>query len=364
MEYRKLPRGGEEISIIGMGTSYVGETGEEEVIRTTRRALEVGINLIDMAGGHSAIFSGVGKALEGQREKAYLQVHFGATFDTGEYGWTLDLEEIKASVAWQLKELRTDYIDFGYIHCLDNSDDLKKYQENGVLDYVMKLKEEGVIRHLGFSTHAPALANEVLDLGMIDILMFSINPSYDYHHGEYGIGSADERQALYRRCEKEGVGIVVMKPFCGGQLLDKEASPFKEAMTKNQCLQYALDKPAVVTVVPGYANLEEVDAVMEFFHATEEEKDYSIIGSFTPDDSKGKCVYCRHCHPCPAGLDVALINKYYDLAMQGDGMAEEHYRNLEKKAGDCVDCGHCDHRCPFHVEQSQRMKEISTYFKE
>ena len=76
----------------------------------------------------------------------------------------------------------------------------------------------------------------------------------------------------------------------------------------------------------------------------------------------GKCVYCKHCHPCPAGLDVALINKYYDLARLGDGLAREHYLTLEKRAGDCVGCGHCDGRCPFHVAQRSRMQEILAYF--
>ena len=67
-------------------------------------------------------------------------------------------------------------------------------------------------------------------------------------------------------------------------------------------------------------------------------------------------------HPCPAGLDVALIYKYYDLARLGDGLAREHYLTLEKRAGDCVGCGHCDGRCPFHVAQSSRMQEILAYF--
>lgn len=71
---------------------------------------------------------------------------------------------------------------------------------------------------------------------------------------------------------------------------------------------------------------------------------------------------CRHCHPCPAGLDIALINKYYDLAQLGDKLAKEHYLTLEKTAGDCIGCGHCDSRCPFHVAQSERMQSIRAYF--
>ncbi len=226
----------------------------------------------------------------------------------------------------------------------------------------MELKSQGVVRHIGLSSHTPAVANHILDLGIVDVLMFSINPLYDYGQGDYGFGSSQERYTLYRRCEKEGVGIVVMKPFCGGQLLDGAKSPFGLPLTKAQCLQYVLDQPGVVCTVPGFGSEEELRQVLEFFQATAEEKDYSLIGSFTPKDCRGNCVYCKHCHPCPAGLDIALINKYYDLALLGDSLAKEHYLSLEKTAGDCIACGHCDSRCPFHVQQMARMAEIAEAF--
>lgn len=218
-------------------------------------------------------------------------------------------------------------------------------------------------RHIGLSSHSPGLANRVLDMNIIDMLMFSINPMYDYGQGDYAIGSDDERTQLYRRCEKEGVGISVMKPFNAGQLLDAKKSPFSRAMSVAQCLQYALDKPGVLTVLPGPGSVEELREILSYFDASQEERDYAFIGQFTPDESKGKCVYCKHCHPCPAGLDIGLINKYYDLARLGDVLAREHYLTLEKKASDCIGCGHCDARCPFHVGQAERMGEIRRYFE-
>lgn len=364
MEYRKLPHGNEMLSVIGMGSAVIGEAEEEEIIKTVHGAIEAGINLFDLAAGYASTFPAYGKALKGKRDQVYLQIHFGANYLTGEYGWTTDLSVIKKAVEDQLNHLQTDYIDFGFIHCMDESTDFEVYKKNGVLDYILELKEKGVIRHIGLSTHTPSVANEILDLGIVDVMMFSINPAYDYQHGEFGIGSAEERQALYRRCEKEGVAITVMKAFCGGQLLDVDKSPFHQALTKNQCIQYALDKPGVVSVLPGFANEKELREVLSFFDSTQEEKDYSVIGTFTPDSSIGKCVYCKHCHPCPVGLDVALINKYYDLALLGDELAKEHYYSLTKKASDCIACGHCDGRCPFKVKQSQRMDEIKLYFGE
>lgn len=363
MEYRRLPHGEEKIGIIGMGSSVIGEKSEREIIETVTCALDGGVNYFDMAGGHATIFPAYGKALGARRRDVMLQVHFGADYTTGEYGWSTDLETVKRSVEWQLDNLRTDYIDFGFLHCLDEDGDLEAYQRNGVLDYVLDMKRQGVIRHTGLSSHAPGLANRVLDMNIIDMLMFSINPMYDYGQGDYAIGSDDERTQLYRRCEKEGVGISVMKPFNAGQLLDAKKSPFSRAMSVAQCLQYALDKPGVLTVLPGPGSVEELREILSYFDASQEEKDYAFIGQFTPDESKGKCVYCKHCHPCPAGLDIGLINKYYDLARLGDVLAREHYLTLEKKASDCIGCGHCDARCPFHVGQAERMGEIRRYFE-
>lgn len=362
MDYRKLPHGEEPISILGLGTSSIGAAGEQEIRATVELALEKGINFFDMASADAAPFLAYGKAMAGARDKVYFQVHFGANYQGGTYGWTTDLDTIKRSIDWQMKALKTDYIDFGFLHCLDEESDLKRVLDSGVLDYIQQLQREGTVRHIGLSSHTPRVVNRVLDMGILDLLMFSINPGYDYHHGDYAIGGAEERMALYRRCEAEGVGISVMKAFSGGQLLNAKTSPFGQALTEYQCIQYALDKPGVLTVLPGVRDRADLQRVLGFLDASPEERDYSVLGTFAPKDVAGICVYCNHCQPCPAGLDVGLINKYYDLSRAGDHLAKEHYLNLERHAEDCVKCGHCDNRCPFHVEQTTRMKEIQSYF--
>ncbi len=363
MKYRKLPHGEEQISILGLGTSSVQASSEKEIEETIAFAAGQGINFFDMASSEAKPFEAYGRALAWNRDKVYFQIHFGANYETGTYGWTTDLNTIKRSVEWQLHALKTDYIDFGFIHCIDEVSDLRKIEKNGIIDFIRELKQQGVVHHIGLSSHTPELVNRVLDMGILDMLMFSINPGYDYRHGEYAIGNVDERMALYRRCEKEGVGISVMKPFSGGQLLDPRTSPFKKALTEYQCIQYALDKPGVLTVLPGIRGKEDLKRILGFLEASPEEKDYSVLGSFTPRDASGICVYCNHCKPCPAGLDVGLINKYYDLSMAGDTLARSHYENLELRADSCIGCGHCNSRCPFNVDQVKRMQTINNYFQ-
>ncbi|MBQ3411942.1 MAG: aldo/keto reductase [Oscillospiraceae bacterium] len=361
MKYRVNRKTGDSISEIGLGSSYMYEAGMDEAVRALRRAAEGGINYFDLAAGNGKTFPMYGEAFRDIRKDIFFQIHFGADYTKGEYGWSLDLDTIKRSVDKQLRELKTDYIDYGFIHCQDEISDWETYLKNGVYDYILALQKEGVVRHIGLSSHTPAVIQRIMDDADIDMLMFSVNPAYDYGQGELANGSVDERSDVYRRCEKEGVGISVMKPFSGGQLLDASRSPFGQALTHYQCIRYCLDKPGVLTVLPGAKSVQEVEMLLSYHDQTEEATDYSVIGEFAPPQASGKCVYCNHCRPCPAGIDIGLVNKYYDLAKAGDTMAVEHYRTLEKNASDCIQCGHCDSRCPFSVEQSKRMAEIREY---
>ena len=363
MEYRINKRTGDKISVLGFGTSYIAGAGEKDAVATIQRAYEGGINYYDLATSEGKTFSYFGTALGAVRKDVFYQIHFGANYASGTYGWSTDGETIRRSIEWQLAQLKTDYIDYGFIHCIDELSDWQEYRKNGAFSYLMQMKEQGVVKHIGLSFHTPLTIQKVLDEASVDMLMFSVNPGYDYQKGDYAKGTVDERSAIYRRCEAEGIGISVMKPFSGGQLLDAAISPFRKALTQYQCIQYALDRPGVLTVLPGMSSVAQAEHLLGFLDATEEEKDYSMIGSFSPAEAVGKCVYCNHCKPCPMGLDIGIINKYYDLARNGDSMAAEHYRNLEIKADACAQCGHCESRCPFHVKQENRMKEIAAYFQ-
>ena len=365
MEYRRLPHGGENevFGVLGLGFGAIGKTPADEIEAIVCKAIDNGINFFDMCTA-GATYAPFGRAIAGRRDKVFIQVHFGAVYDeNGEYGWCRDFETIKKTFLWELEAMGTDYVDFGFLHCVDEDEDLDTLCRIGVVDYLRELKENGVVRHIGFSSHTPAVANRILDMGIADMMMFSVNPAYDFEKGDdYGIGTSGERFELFRRCAGEGVGISVMKPFFAGQLLSAEHSPFGIALSHTQCIQYALDRPGVLVALPGVQTMEHLDQVLEYLHATREEKDYSVISSLTPRDVMGTCVYCNHCQPCPAGIDIGLVNKYYDLALAGDAIAANHYPKLSVRADACIRCGHCDSRCPFGVNQMAKMAGIDKYF--
>ena len=365
MEYRTLPKGSERISVLGLGMGGIQNAPPREIEAVIRKATENGINFFDLCAGGAVVYEPFGRAIKDCRDKIYFQLHFGAVYNkNGEYGWSRDLERIKRTFSRELEALGTDYVDFAMLHCVDEEGDLEDIENNGILEYVLQLKRGGTVRHIGFSSHTPSVANKLIDMGVADIMMFSVNPAYDLECGdEYGIGSTVERAELFRRCETEKIGISVMKPFHGGQLLSEKTSPFRCGLTKNQCLQYALDRPAVLTAVPGVRGISDLNELLSFSETTREDNDYSAIAEFTPAAARGNCVYCNHCEPCPAGIDIGLVNKYYDLSVLGDALARDHYGKLRIKADACIECGHCTRRCPFKVDQQNRMKTISEYFR-
>jgi len=107
MQYRKLPKGTEQISVLGIGTSSIQESSEKEIEKIITVAMENGINYFDMASSEAKPFAAYGHAIKGRRDKVYFQIHFGVNYEIGVYGWTTNMDTIKHSVDWQLKALQT-----------------------------------------------------------------------------------------------------------------------------------------------------------------------------------------------------------------------------------------------------------------
>ncbi|MBR3843621.1 MAG: 4Fe-4S dicluster domain-containing protein, partial [Christensenellaceae bacterium] len=134
-----------------------------------------------------------------------------------------------------------------------------------------------------------------------------------------------------------------------------------------QCLHYCLTRPAVASVMVGFSNIDHVREACSYETATDEEKDYaSVLASAPKHAFGGECTYCGHCQPCPMGIHIAMVNKFYDLAaMQSEVPASirEHYFAMEKNASDCIGCKSCETRCPFGVKIAERMLKTKAFFE-
>ena len=128
MLYRVLPRGGEKISVIGLGASSLHEAGKAAV-KVVETALDAGVNCINLAAAERASIEAVAAALKGRRGDALLQMHFGALYDGPTYGWTRDLDAIRRTFAWETETLGLEYADFGFLHCVDEPEDAEAASE-------------------------------------------------------------------------------------------------------------------------------------------------------------------------------------------------------------------------------------------
>lgn len=380
MRYRHLGATGLEVSEIGLGGEWLERHTQEEVKEVIDACDREGINILDCWMSEPDVRSKIGAALKGRREKWIIQGHLGSTWQDGQYVRSRDLSKVRAAFQDLLDRMQTDYIDLGMIHFVDEVSELDKIMTGEFIDYVRDLKRRGVIRHIGLSTHNPEVAKRAALGGEVEMILFSVNPAFDllpptedidrYFADKYdeGLGGiAPERAELYRICEERGVGITVMKGYAGGRLFNPQTSPFGVALTPVQCLHYALTRPAVASVLVGYDTPEHVRAAVAYETATDDEKDYASVLAAAPHHAygAGQCTYCGHCAPCPAGIDIAMVNKLCDLADMHDDVPatlRAHYQQLSANASACISCGGCEKRCPFGVPVIERMKKVSATF--
>lgn len=379
MIYRELGRTGLKVSQIGLGCEGFAGKDEAQARAMFDLALAHGVNCMDLYSPDPELRSLIGRLLRGRREGFVMQAHLCTIWEDGQYRATRQLDEVRASFEDLLARLETDRVEIGMIHYVDSMATWQALADGGIMAYAQAQKRAGRIGHIGISSHNPAVALEAVRSGLIEVLMFSINPCYDLlpadedcerlwaeesYQGEL-INIDPERAQLYETCQRLGVGITVMKAFGGGDLLGAD-SPAGRALTVNQCIHYALTRPGVSSVMAGVHSTEELTASLAYESAPESARDYATaLASFPKISWQGHCMYCGHCAPCPKGIDVASVTKFFHLARAQGGIPEtvrEHYAALSHTAGECIRCGACEARCPFGVAIRENMAQAQALF--
>ncbi len=379
MKRRALGCTGIQVGEVGIGCEGFLEKSRETVREMLDALLAGGGNCIDLYASNPEMRAAVGEAIRGRREKFVLQGHICSIWDKGQYRRTRQMEEVRAGFEEQLRLLDAGYLDVGMIHYVDSLADWEVCRGE-VLAYAKELKAAGRIRAIGLSSHNPEAALAAVESGEIDVLMFSVNPCYDLQPAredleelwapknyEKPLLNMDPlRERLYESCQRLGVGITVMKAFGGGDLLHAQYSPAGAALTPYQCIRYALDRPAVTSVLAGARTVEEARSAMAYGDAPEAETDYAAaLASFPRISWEGHCMYCGHCAPCPAGIDVAAVMKFLSLAKAQGAVPEtvrEHYGLLPHGASHGIACHACEGRCPFQVPVVEKMAQAVQVF--
>lgn len=370
MEHRTLGRTGLGVSAIGLGTEYLIDRPREHVVSVIHEALDRGVNYYDLFFAQPAFRDHMGAAFRGRRDGAILTAHLGAADHDGQYTRTRDVRESHAFFHDYLRRFRLEYVDILFLHNCDAPEDYDLLTSPGHLaDLAARLREEGKARFIGFSSHTAATAMRAVESGRIDVLMFPVNLAGNAMPGKRDVLAA---------CAARGVGVVAMKPYAGGRLLRPEPTVYVHGIqaggsglelhrtvpaTPVQCLAYVLEQPGVSTVVPGCADREQLAQALAYWEAPPEARDFAPLLADYRRYEAGECVYCNHCLPCPAEIDVGRTMRLLDMALSGARhQAAALYAELEVAAADCLRCGECEERCPFGVPVVERMEAAAELF--
>jgi predicted aldo/keto reductase-like oxidoreductase len=369
VEYRRLGRTGLEVSTIGLGTEYLNHRSRNTVVSVVHEAVEHGVNYVDMVFAFAEYRDNLGAALQGIRDKVIIAGHICTAETNGHYRLSRDVSENETLFYDLLARLHTDYVDVVFVQMVNSEEGYAAVTApGGVLDLAQRLRQQGKAHFVGMSGHRPAAALKAIGSGLVDVWMYPINLAWDLTPG---------RREVQQACAETGVGLVAMKPFGGGRLFQQtEPRP----ITSAQALHYVLSQPGVCCAVTGLKNSKQLQAALRYVGATDEERDYQPILADFQQDLEGNCVYCNHCMPCAAGIDIGRTLERLDLSLANEAAGRKRLRErlnrycpgrirpvrLEAKsapASDCIECGECMERCPFGVDVIAKMRKAAELFE-
>lgn len=364
---------GKDISLLGLGTMRLpifDEKPEKIDIAQTEEmfdyALKNGINYFDTAYMYH---NGESETVTGNILSQYKRDTYNLA--TKMPAWMAkDEDGIKGIFEDQLKKLKTDYFDYYLCHNLNVSyyPYFKKYK---AIEFLMKKKEEGVIKHLGFSFHdTPEVMKQILS-------------DFDWEFGQIQLNYLDwemqDAKTQYQLLTDKGLPVVIMEPLRGGALatLSPQAVEHLNKTHPDQtpasfALRYAAQLPNVMTVLSGMSNMEQlkqnIDTMKHYVPLSDkEQKDLTAALDIYKENKMIPCTGCRYCDGCPHGVDIAglfEINNHYRLGGSTWSYIQEYEAMKPSTHEDnCTNCQKCVEKCPQSLDIPTLLAETGEMIK-
>ena len=276
-------------------------------------------------------------------------------------------EEAKQEIYISLERSNAQYFDYYLVHAIQRTN-YKKYEEYGIWDYVRKLKEEGLIKHWGFSFHGdPELLEELLNkYPDAEFVQLQINYADWLNPGVAG-------KINYEICQKYNKAVIVMEPVKGGILadpIDEVKKIFDEANPNmsyaSWAIRYVSSMDNILSVLSGMSNLEQMKDNLSFMKDFKKlsKEEYEVIDKAVEAINNDKSIACTSCHYCISGCPMNIpIPDIFTVENRKKGSPEFRTKreylivtNGKGKASECIECGQCEGVCPQHLPIIELLK--------
>ena len=399
MPLRTNPKDGDKVSLLGYGCMrwpMIKDENGKDIIDQAKvdemidYAIAHGVNYFDSS---PVYLMGQSEEATGKSLSRYPRESYYVATKLSNFGDPSREEALRMYKA-SFERFRTDYIDYYLLHSISGAEAFRKrYVDNGMMDFLLKEREAGRIRNLGFSFHGPKEGFDSLmaehDKYHFDFVQIQMN-YVDWNHSG---GRDTDASYLYEELTKRNLPVVIMEPLLGGQLANvprkiadmlKEKEPAKS--TASWAFRFCGTYPGVFTVLSGMTYLDHLkdnlDTFLHFKPLTEDELALlESVAGMIRNYPLVPCTACQYCMPCPYGIDIPGIFRHYNSCVN-DGLiaessAQKDFKKLKRKyltsydkaiesvrqADHCITCGECVSHCPQHIRIPQQLHRIDTYIE-
>ena len=333
MEYITLGRTGLKISRLGFGGIPIQRIDAEKAKKLLEAVRSAGINFIDTARGYTVSEELIGAAIAGHRDEFVLATKSMAR----------DKASMAKDIEISLKNLRTDHIDLYQIHNCPPDQLEQVCSEEGALAALLEAKAAGKIGHIGITAHSAETFAKALELDWVETIMFP-----------YSIVET-QGEELMAKAKEKNIGFIDMKPMAGGAIEDP-----------NLAIRFICANPNVSVVIPGMYSVEEVaqNAAAAENTAPFTAEEISAIEKIRSELGTTFCRRCGYCAPCSVGINIPNMFVFHGyLSRYGlQDWAKDRYAAMPAKAGNCVECGICETRCPYQLPIRSMLKKVAEDF--
>ncbi|NLG02866.1 MAG: aldo/keto reductase [Clostridia bacterium] len=310
----------------GFGALPIQRISYEEAAKLLRKAYDAGITFYDTAHAYSDSEEKIGRALSDVRNHIHLATK--SMCQTPDTFW----EELETS----LRSLNTDYIDIYQFH--NKAVCPRPGDGSGLYEAMLEAKKQGKIRFIGLTSHRVDIAKEAAQSGLYDTVQYP-----------FCYLAIDEEIELVNLCKEKNVGFIAMKALSGGLITNSAAAYAWQLQYDHALPIWGVQKESELDEFISY--IKNPPVLNDELRAVIEKDQKELIGEF--------CRSCGYCMPCPKGIEIRTCARMIQLIRRApsESFLTEDAQKMMMKIEECINCGQCKKKCPYHLDTPTLLKK-------